>query len=211
MTVTVKDSGLEKKVVIPVTVLPLPPVDPKYQLLSLTKTIVHWDQSENANSYRVVIDGQQVCATTELSCTLSNAYGQNNKVEVVSVGGDNLTAKSPAVFDKSQPFLLTVVNFDTNKYALTDKAKSLLRSVATKVVSLGYKDFTIYGFTDIRGGVDNQKLSYNRANSVKIFISSLVPGSDFEIGYYGPDYPVADNSTIEGLAANRRAEIWVTG
>ena len=211
VTVTVQDSGQSKKVVIPVTVLPLPAKNPMYQLLSLSKTIVHWGQSDNADSYRVMIDGSQVCATQELSCTLNKAYGQNNKVEIISVGGDNLTSKAPAVFDKSQPFLLTVVNFDTAKYSLTTNAKSLLKDVATKVKALGYKNFTIYGFTDIRGGIDNQKLSFDRATSVKNYISTLVPGADFQLSYYGPSYPVAPNTTVEGLAANRRAEIWVTG
>ena len=90
-------------------------------------------------------------------------------------------------------------------------ARSLLKDVATKVRALGYKNFTIYGFTDIRGGIDNQKLSLDRATSVKNYIASLVPGADFQISSYGPSYPVASNSTVEGLAANRRAEIWVTG
>ena len=211
VTVTVQDSGQSKKVVIPVTVLPLPAKNPMYQLLSLSKTIVHWGQSDNADSYRVMIDGSQVCATQELSCTLNKSYGQNNKVEIIAVGGDNLTSKAPAVFDKSQPFLLTVVNFDTAKYSLTTNAKSLLKDVATKVKALGYKNFTIYGFTDIRGGIDNQKLSFDRATSVKNYISTLVPGADFQLSYYGPSYPVAPNTTVEGLAANRRAEIWVTG
>lgn len=211
VTVNVQDSGQSKKVVIPVTVLPLPAKDPTYQLLSLSKTIVHWGQSDNANSYQVVIDGKKVCATEDLSCTLNKAYGQNNKVEVVALGQDNLSSKAPALFDKSQPFLLTVVNFDTAKYSLTSTAQNILKDVANKVKVLGYKNFTIYGFTDIRGGIDNQKLSYDRATSVKIYISKLVAGANFEIGFYGPNYPVASNSTVEGLAANRRAEIWVTG
>ena len=211
VTVNVQDSGQSKKVVIPVTVLPLPAKDPTYQLLSLSKTIVHWGQSDNANSYQVVIDGKQVCATEDLSCTLNKAYGQNNKVEVVALGQDNLSTKAPALFDKSQPFLLAVVNFDTAKYSLTSTAQNILKDVANKVKVLGYKNFTIYGFTDIRGGIDNQKLSYDRATSVKIYISKLVAGANFEIGFYGPNYPVASNSTVDGLAANRRAEIWVTG
>ena len=106
---------------------------------------------------------------------------------------------------------MTVVNFDTAKYSLTSTAQNILKDVANKVKVLGYKNFTIYGFTDIRGGIDNQKLSYDRATSVKIYISKLVAGANFEIGFYWPNYPVASNSTVDGLAANRRAKIWVTG
>jgi len=71
---------------------------------------------------------------------------------------------------------------------------------------------TIYGHTDNTGSKElNTQLSKNRATSVSSFLNSSGILSE-RITTEGKafDEPVADNSTAEGRAKNRRVEIYIT-
>ena len=60
----------------------------------------------------------------------------------------------------------------------------------------------------IKGIADNWELSTKRAHSVvKILTSNGVPTSNLGIAGFSEYDPVADNSTEEGKARNRRTEI----
>ena len=92
----------------------------------------------------------------------------------------------------------------SSKTALTKFAASLKETPET--------DVTIYGHTDNTGSKEiNLQLSKNRAASVASFLNSngilseriTTAGKSF-------DEPVADNSTAEGRAQNRRVEIYIT-
>jgi outer membrane protein OmpA-like peptidoglycan-associated protein len=65
---------------------------------------------------------------------------------------------------------------------------------------------TIAGYTDNVGANDaNLRLSRNRANSVIAqLVKRGVPSGQLTAEGYGADFPVADNSTAEGRAENRR-------
>jgi OmpA-OmpF porin, OOP family len=69
----------------------------------------------------------------------------------------------------------------------------------------------ISGHTDNTGdATKNQTLSENRAQSVKDYlIKKGVEESRITSAGYGPDQPVADNTTAAGRAKNRRVEIKV--
>jgi outer membrane protein OmpA-like peptidoglycan-associated protein len=65
------------------------------------------------------------------------------------------------------------------------------------------------GYTDSSGSAElNRDISRQRAESVRQYL--LMRGIDESrvtaVGY-GEDYPIADNATAEGRAANRRVEI----
>jgi OOP family OmpA-OmpF porin len=72
---------------------------------------------------------------------------------------------------------------------------------------------TITGYTDNVGKADfNSKLSLQRAEAVRDCLISL--GADpqkFQVSGAGETNPIADNSTEEGRAKNRRVEVAVIG
>lgn len=71
----------------------------------------------------------------------------------------------------------------------------------------------VTGYTDNVGGADaNSALSQQRAAAVRDHLISL--GADpqkFQISGEGEAHPIADNSTEEGRAQNRRVEVAVVG
>ena len=70
----------------------------------------------------------------------------------------------------------------------------------------------IGGYTDNTGSADaNVKLSNDRANNVMAELVRMGISQDrLEAKGYGADHPVADNSTEEGRAQNRRISMLVT-
>jgi outer membrane protein OmpA-like peptidoglycan-associated protein len=71
------------------------------------------------------------------------------------------------------------------------------------------KHILIEGHTDSRGSeATNLALSQQRANSVRdYFVSRGIPTERITANGLGSNRPVADNSSAEGRADNRRVEI----
>ncbi len=100
------------------------------------------------------------------------------------------------------------VLFKTGKAILLPPAKAKLREVAS-VLAAGDQKMVIEGHTDSRGkATANQRLSEARANAVRTYlISQGVPSARIESVGMGDTAPVADNTSVEGRANNRRVEI----
>ncbi|MCL2338926.1 MAG: OmpA family protein [Proteobacteria bacterium] len=105
------------------------------------------------------------------------------------------------------------VTFATGSAVITSNFYPVLDSVAT--VLKKYKNTTIMvaGHTDSTGGsATNNPLSQQRASAVATqLIASGVSGSRIQTAGYGSAYPIADNATVAGRAANRRVEIRIVG
>lgn len=71
----------------------------------------------------------------------------------------------------------------------------------------------ISGYTDSDGSESyNKRLSTNRASAVRYYlISRGVSSKKLKAVGYGESNPIADNSTKEGKAKNRRIEFNVKG
>ena len=102
--------------------------------------------------------------------------------------------------------------FDTNKAALSKASKAELKDFATKMSDFKDTDITIYGHTDNTGTAEvNERLSQQRAESVQKYLKEcgiapermVAQGMSFTM-------PIADNETVEGRAANRRVEIYIS-
>ncbi len=102
------------------------------------------------------------------------------------------------------------VLFDFNKFFLKPDAKKALHVVAEILKEHPEKKILITGYTDnIGSDAYNLKLSLQRAQSVADYLI-YVEGIDLsriKIEGKGKANPVADNSTEEGRAKNRRVEI----
>lgn len=107
--------------------------------------------------------------------------------------------------------------FKTGKYEVTDQAKAVLGKVAAVLKNQPDIEFMVEGHTDnveYKGGgyvLDNWDLSVKRATSVVRILQNqygLDPAKMAAAGR-GEYKPVADNSTKEGKAANRRTRILI--
>jgi OOP family OmpA-OmpF porin len=90
----------------------------------------------------------------------------------------------------------------------TDSYKLLDEILQSSVVAEGLK-VGVYGHTDnVGNAVSNQKLSEERATSVKNYlVSKGLNASRIEVKGYGQNNPIADNSSAAGKAKNRRVQI----
>ncbi len=105
------------------------------------------------------------------------------------------------------------VLFATGKYDLTDPARIALAKIAGIVISHPGLNLQVEGYTDSTGTEQfNQKLSEQRANTVRDFLASqgVNPQTMTAVGY-GENYPVASNDTAAGRKMNRRVELVVSG
>ena len=102
--------------------------------------------------------------------------------------------------------------FATNKSNLSAEAKSNLKKFADEMKDLSDTDITVYGHTDNTGSAEvNERLSLQRANAVSAELQAdgiaksriTTEGKSFTM-------PVADNSTAEGRAQNRRVEVFIS-
>ena len=73
-------------------------------------------------------------------------------------------------------------------------------------------DITVLGHTDNVGSAEaNQKVSDNRANAVSNYLQNKgIAKSRIVAEGHSFNDPVADNSTAEGRAQNRRVEIYIS-
>lgn len=107
-----------------------------------------------------------------------------------------------------QPIRLNNLFFETSKYELLKESfVELDRLVAFMKEKPNFK-IEISGHTDAVGdAVSNQLLSENRAKSVQEYlISKGVDSNRIIVKGYGKSKPVADNSSDQGKALNRRVE-----
>ncbi|WP_226893958.1 OmpA family protein [Proteus sp. FME41] len=100
--------------------------------------------------------------------------------------------------------------FASGQYELKNEATKILVDALINIKAKPGWLIVISGYTDNTGNPDlNQKLSLKRAEAVRdwmIKTSDIAP-SCFAVQGYGHHQPVADNSTLDGRARNRRVEI----
>lgn len=104
------------------------------------------------------------------------------------------------------------VLFASGKSTLLPSAKKSLGDVAN-ALKQDKRSFNIVGHTDSSGADEmNQRLSEARANAVRTYlVSQGIDGQRVRSEGAGETQPIADNSTPEGRANNRRVEIVVEG
>lgn len=105
------------------------------------------------------------------------------------------------------------VLFDFNKYTLKPEAREKLAKVSGILLSYPGLKLQVEGYTDSIGSDEyNQKLSEQRAHGVRDYlVAQSVSDANVTAKGYGKRDPVADNSTNDGRAQNRRVELVVSG
>ncbi len=107
--------------------------------------------------------------------------------------------------------VLKNIFFKTNEYELQPKSEAQLATIIDFLKRNPRVVVEISGHTDSTGSDElNKELSVNRARSVyQYLIDNKIPSSRISFEGYGSSQPVADNSSEEGKALNRRIEFKV--
>ncbi len=124
---------------------------------------------------------------------------QGSGVQVVREG-DNIRLVMPGS-----------ITFQTNSYNLRDDFYPTLNSVAEVLAKYGETTLRVTGHTDNTGSRQhNQQLSERRAGSVADYLATRdVSRSRILSQGMAFDQPVADNSSEQGRAQNRRVELHI--
>ena len=102
--------------------------------------------------------------------------------------------------------------FATNSSQLSNSSRDALTKFANSLKNSPDTDVTIYGHTDNTGTREvNERVSKQRADAVANFlVGNGISRARITTEGLAFDQPVADNSTAEGRAQNRRVEIYIT-
>ncbi|ULQ53178.1 OmpA family protein [Flavihumibacter fluvii] len=106
-------------------------------------------------------------------------------------------------------FSTTAILFDVNTATIKPESYGVLKEIAAVLKENGTINITITGHTDSDGNdAANLTLSQKRAAAVKDALANEygIPANRVATGGKGESEPLADNSTKEGKAQNRRVE-----
>ena len=104
------------------------------------------------------------------------------------------------------------VTFPVDSTTISPTFQSTLDTIANSLIEYPDSLIDVYGHTDSTGSDQyNLDLSQRRANSVADYLVMRgVARARIRAQGYGERYPVADNTTEQGRALNRRVEIKIT-
>lgn len=115
------------------------------------------------------------------------------------------------VKEEEKTFKFINIYFGTNRSLLDEDSRIALRFALKSMNDFKDLKINIEGYTDSDGSTSyNKQLSLARAKSVKNWLTSRgIAENRIKVSGFGESNPVADNSTKEGKAKNRRIEIKV--
>ena len=114
--------------------------------------------------------------------------------------------------DLTKPLTLDSVYFKNASARLTPESRAQVDELVKILKAYPTVEIKIDGHTDNFGIPDkNLRLSYLRAASVKRYLTTNgIVETRIAIQGFGDAKPIADNATPEGMAKNRRIEVYVT-
>ena len=107
---------------------------------------------------------------------------------------------------------LSRIQFLANSTELADSERIKIQEIARILETIPERNILVAGHTALAGTrAAQQQTSLERARSVANYLISLGVRTSAEITVrgYGADQPIADNTTEEGMAMNRRVEITI--
>ncbi|HNL06480.1 MAG TPA: OmpA family protein, partial [Chitinophagales bacterium] len=116
------------------------------------------------------------------------------------------------VVDKTTWFSFDRLYFETGKSTLKPESQEQLKNIAAIMKAYPKVEIKLGGYTDNTGDKQkNMELSQKRAETTMQELVKLgVAAKRLTAEGYGDQHPVADNTTPEGRAKNRRIDIRVT-
>jgi len=135
----------------------------------------------------------------------------DEQIETSSID-KNQNSFYPCSIDIASITSQTMIYFETSSSIVDSEGIELLDNLAALLTDCPFYQVNITGHTDIRGSQFlNQKLSAQRAAAVEEVLVDLgVNLQRIDTSGAAAAFPVEDNTTINGLAGNRRVEVAIT-
>ncbi|HKO95986.1 MAG TPA: OmpA family protein [Pyrinomonadaceae bacterium] len=128
-----------------------------------------------------------------------------------AVRGVNVTNERISALDDYAPQAVLAVNFKSGSSILSADSKTKLDEIATKALNAKGYVLEVSGFADAQGSVErNRALSQRRADAVIRYLveNHSIPLRRIVTPYgFGESNPVAENTSRDGRAQNRRVEV----
>jgi outer membrane protein OmpA-like peptidoglycan-associated protein len=205
----------------------------KASLLEANRSIAEANTAiEEATTQRVAAEAAVLAAQQELSRIQSEKAELQSTIDELDTRARTLEEQARALEEEKAKLAArlagalsqvsdtrssargTIVNlpdilFDLNEATLKTEARIVLAKLAGILLIMPELNLRIEGHTDSTGSAEhNQRLSERRAMSVRDFLAQQGIAAQRAVAVgYGFDRPVADNSTREGRAKNRRVDI----
>jgi OOP family OmpA-OmpF porin len=146
----------------------------------------------------VANEAQRQQIASDFATSLNPTYTVNNGLRV-GAAEQNLLDETLAK---------RIIEFESGKATLTDSGKGILDEMAAALHKVKGKKVEVIGHTDNVGLRDsNVALSHARAQAVRSYLADKGISQDMVmVSGQGPDRPVAENSSADGRARNRRIE-----
>jgi outer membrane protein OmpA-like peptidoglycan-associated protein len=174
--------------------------------------------AEQAQAAKAQADAERARAEADAATARARAAEASKSAQDANAVREQLRAQLNSVLATSETARGLIVHmsdvlFDTGKYTLKPDTKISLAKVAGILQAYPGLKLQVEGYTDSVGSDDyNQKLSENRSAAVKDFlVSQGVTINNITSSGYGKQDPVADNTTSQGRAQNRRVQMVVSG
>lgn len=150
----------------------------------------------------------------ELAAVANTAKGGARAAQQTAdsaVAGVNLTNERISALDDYEPQTVAAVNFRSGSAVLSRDSKAKLDEVATKALNAKGYVIEVSGFADTTGSTErNRALSQRRADTVIRYLveNHSIPLRRIVTPYgYGETNAIAENTSREGRAQNRRVEV----
>jgi outer membrane protein OmpA-like peptidoglycan-associated protein len=170
------------------------------------------NEFQNVQS-KVVANTKQDLATTTQQLTAEREA--RTAADKRAADAQAALAKLAAVKDEARGMVITLsgsVLFASNRAVLLPDARTRLGLVADVLLTSKERNLTVEGHTDSQGSLDhNLDLSQRRADAVRSYLVERgYQGDLIKANGLGEGSPIAENSSAEGRANNRRVEIIIT-
>lgn len=184
----------------------------------LDATKAHADLAANQTASAVAISAAQADADQARIAASAAQQGEHQANDDKAAMRAKLSEQLNLILetrDSARGLIVSMsdVLFDTGKYSLKPGAREKLAKVAGILLAYPGLNIEVGGYTDNVGGDEmNQKLSENRAGSVRDYlVEQGVTANSVSSKGFGNTLPVASNDNSAGRQENRRVELVVSG
>ncbi|MDX1753253.1 MAG: OmpA family protein [Salinimicrobium sediminis] len=170
--------------------------------------------SYNERALKLFIDEERILNVPNIDLdptTFSIEIEDNQQGHILAVKNIRIAEGGKKLYDRVMAdgkFITRGILFDVNKASLKPESMGVINEIAAMMKEHGDLKFSIEGHTDSDGDdTHNLQLSEQRALAVKDALVAMgIDSSRMQHKGLGESVPVAENSSPEGKANNRRVE-----